>query len=154
LHYREPSRQQVEPQSKPIVEEPPNFPEKITQSALEQPTVGPSRGIEKYIFQDSESSEGSSSEDDNSDSEALMRELEKIKKEKAEAEAQRIAIKEEEAMNSNPLLSGGSKNALKRQWYQDTVFSNTRAGSQPSKKHINDSIRGEDHKKFLRKYIG
>ncbi len=98
-------------------------------------------------------------EDDSADEESdeeveLLRELEMIKKEKAEEEAKLNsklqAKREEEIAQSNPLLGG---NAMKRQWTDDTVFRNK--GQQPSKKStfVNDSVKSEFHKKFLSKYI-
>jgi protein CWC15 len=133
------------------------------QAVEKSSAIAPTRGIDKYIAPEhgSENEDDDYEESSSEDEEELIRELEKIKAEKAAAAAAAQKIKEEEALNANPLLStvaGGSGGALKRQWYQDTVFSNTRKsapGVPPEKKqNINDSIRNESHKKFLRKYIG
>lgn len=122
-------------------------------------------GLEEYYFPEDadDGLEGfvAKQEESEDEDELLMRELARIKEERAAAEARRKAeeearnqrIKEEEIAQANPLI--GSSHILKRQWFQDTVFSNTTSSQPRTKKaHVNDPIRNEFHKKFLNKYIG
>lgn len=116
----------------------------------------------------------SSSSDDDSDDDtaALLDELNKIKRERAqEATKKEVEKKQEDErirmeniLSGNPLLnySSGSKSGqstenlkVKRRWDDDVVFKNC-ARTEPDKKgslFINDSLRSEFHKKFMEKYI-
>lgn len=115
----------------------------------------------------SESESESDSESSESDEEReLMRELERIKKERAEREQKQAAQKEEEAqleeeekiLFSNPLLNHDlndkvSMNVTKK-WYQETTFGGqTRDEPKRKKRFINDTIRNDFHRKFLSKYV-
>uniref|UniRef100_A0A8R1HGP0 Protein CWC15 homolog n=1 Tax=Caenorhabditis japonica TaxID=281687 RepID=A0A8R1HGP0_CAEJA len=117
------------------------------------------------------SSEDEDSDDD--DTAALMAELEKIKKERAEEKAAREEVAKEEAekqrmaniLSGNPLLNEtpsasasttGGDFTVKRRWDDDVVFKNCAKGIEERKKEvtfINDAIRSEFHKKFMDKYI-
>jgi len=113
-------------------------------------------------------------DDDEDDEEAeLLRELENIKRERAEEEAQRreAAEKEqaeaerEQIMRYNPLVhqnidtTTGGGGALKISWEDDVVFKNqakltaTQKSDLKKKKFVNDPVRSEFHKRFLQKYI-
>jgi protein CWC15 len=93
-----------------------------------------------------------------------MRELERIKQERAEEAAKKAAEeaartnkeKEKELMTGNPLLGFGQEAnfAIKRRWDDDVVFKN-QAKSEPKqqKRFINDTIRSDFHKRFLNKYV-
>ncbi|KAF7281355.1 spliceosome-associated protein CWC15 [Rhynchophorus ferrugineus] len=111
----------------------------------------------------------SASSDDEDDTEALLAELNKIKKERAleqtkkeiERRQEEERIRMENILSGNPLLthysSGGAKtdHKVKRRWDDDVVFKNC-AKSEPEKKtnvFINDSLRSEFHKKFMEKYV-
>lgn len=99
--------------------------------------------------------ESSSDEDDDSDEEAeLLRELEKIKKERAEAQSQRdLKEKQESAINSNPLLNPNKP--IKKNWRQDKIF-NYKNNSEKRKTdddYVNDLLRSDFHQKFLNKYV-
>lgn len=120
-------------------------------------------GLEDYYFPEDADDEvnlvAKEEEESEDEDEMLMRELARIKEERAAVEARKRAeeevrndrIKQEEIAHANPLMS----NVLKRQWFQDTVFSNTTSTQPKAKKtHVNDPIRNEFHKKFLNKYIG
>jgi len=113
--------------------------------------------------------EDSDSSDDEDDTEALLAELNKIKKERAieqtkkeiERRQEEERIRMENILSGNPLLthysSGGAKvdQKVKRRWDDDVVFKNC-AKSQQDKKmsvFINDSLRSEFHKKFMEKYV-
>lgn len=116
---------------------------------------------------DSDDESSSDDDDDDDDEEELQRELEKIKAERLAA-AQR---KEEEqrqleenslregALRSNPLMQGlneeiGGQAKIKRKWNDDVVFRN-QASTEPEvkKRFINDTIRNDFHRSFLRKYM-
>eukprot|EP01133_Synstelium_polycarpum_P011572 gene11572-13505_t len=92
-----------------------------------------------------------------------MRELEKIKKEKAEqlkrkqmdeAEEEK-RMKQEKLLTSNPLMnSEGGDYSMKKKWFDDSVFKN-QARDEPvtKKRFINDTTRNDFARKFLTKYI-
>ncbi|EER10799.1 pre-mRNA-splicing factor CWC15, putative [Perkinsus marinus ATCC 50983] len=120
---------------------------------------------------ESEADRDSSGSDDDEDEEEaeLMRELAKIRAERAAEEAKAAAIeqaKEEEEERQqiavgNPLLQGrmcflsaGGSMQLKRRWDDDTVFKN-QSRNQPKgkKRFINDAVRSDFHRKFLDRYI-
>ena len=88
--------------------------------------------------------------------EELIRELARIKKERAEEDAkkQRIesAVKEQKISGANPLMGNS---VLRRRWDDDTVFqSQSRGVGKEKKGFVNDVIRSDFHRKFLNKYIG
>jgi len=99
-------------------------------------------------------------DDEDDDTEELLRELEKIKKEK-EAEKRRAEeekAKEEAKANKKDILAGNQlllgDQALKRKWDDDTVFKNQAATApKQQKRWVNDAVRSDFHRKFLSKYI-
>ncbi|CAN6476071.1 unnamed protein product [Victoria cruziana] len=100
-------------------------------------------------------------DDDDDDAEALMAELEKIRKERAEEKLRKeqqmreeeLKAKEAELVRGNPLLNPTSFN-VKRRWDDDVVFKNqTRGETKAPKRFINDTIRNDFHRKFLQKYM-
>lgn len=106
---------------------------------------------------ESEDNNQSSSEEDASDSDdeaELLRELEKIKKEKAEAQLRKQQKeKEESAINSNPLLNPNKP--IRKNWRQDKVF-NYKNNSEKKKTdddYVNDLLRSDFHQKFMNKYV-
>eukprot|EP00299_Pterocystis_sp_00344_P013554 c6653_g1_i1.p1 GENE.c6653_g1_i1~~c6653_g1_i1.p1 ORF type:complete len:223 (+),score=66.13 c6653_g1_i1:44-712(+) len=114
---------------------------------------------------DEELPSSSEEENDDDDEAELMRELERIKRERAEEAARKAeeerraqeAMKHEEIIRANPLLNlneGQEDHTIKRRWDDDVVFKNT-CKSEPIKKKrfINDTIRNDFHKKFLQKYV-
>ncbi|KAF2896894.1 hypothetical protein ILUMI_09281 [Ignelater luminosus] len=113
--------------------------------------------------------EDSDSSDEEDDMEALLAELNKIKKERAMEQAKKEIerrqeeerIRMENILSGNPLLthysSGSAKSdhKVKRRWDDDVVFKNC-ARSEPEKKtnvFINDSLRSDFHRKFMEKYV-
>ncbi|EJD47008.1 Cwf15/Cwc15 cell cycle control protein [Auricularia subglabra TFB-10046 SS5] len=124
---------------------------------------------------DDDSDEESS--DDEDDTAELLRELEKIKRERAEekarqeaaADAQTQADREIEIATANPLLNLAaalgqatpslSTNApgtfaVKRRWDDDLIFKNQAVNTdKPSGHFVNDLLRTEFHKKFMAKFI-
>ncbi|KAF2456323.1 Pre-mRNA-splicing factor Cwf15/Cwc15 [Lineolata rhizophorae] len=115
---------------------------------------------------DPEASSDDSEDDDDDDEEdeqaELMRELEKIKRERAEQkakeEAERTAKEEEERefkiARGNPLLNPNDFN-VKRRWDDDVVFKNQARGADDKKKKefVNDLLRSDFHKRFMSKYV-
>ena len=103
--------------------------------------------------------------DDTSDDEAeLQRELDKIKRER-EAERKRKADDDAAAalaantalLANNPLLAAGTAPfTTKRRWDDDVVFKNqSRADvtEKVPKRFINDSIRNDFHRSFMKRYV-
>mmetsp|Transcript_6238 Transcript_6238/g.6517 ORF Transcript_6238/g.6517 Transcript_6238/m.6517 type:complete len:236 (+) Transcript_6238:50-757(+) len=118
-------------------------------------------------FDSSSDEESDEDDDDDEDDELeLQRELEKIKAERALAQAKKEeeeraieeALTKESALRGNPLLNlGGNSNTdekLKRKWNDDVVFRNqTRTEPEQKKRFVNDTIRSDFHRSFLKKYI-
>ncbi|KAL4867409.1 Pre-mRNA-splicing factor Cwf15/Cwc15 [Aspergillus spectabilis] len=117
------------------------------------------------IDADSDGSEEDSSEeesDDEDEAAELMRELEKIKKErlaqKEKEERERAAEEEEQRevdiARGNPLLNPTEFN-MKRRWDDDVVFKNQARGTEDKrgKEFVNDLLRSDFHKKFMSKYV-
>ena len=108
--------------------------------------------------------ESDEDDDDDDDTEALMAELERIKKERAEEKLRKerqqaeeeAKMKEAELMRGNPLINinnAGSFN-VKRRWDDDVVFKNQARGeTKTPKRFINDTIRSDFHRKFLQRYM-
>ncbi|KAJ1607221.1 HREF motif-containing protein [Cryptosporidium canis] len=103
-------------------------------------------------------------EEELDDDEELYRELERIRRERAEKERERRNSEIRLMMQSNPLLleeegprggaeSDGDEYVLKRRWTEDTVFRNQNTASQPKKRFINDILHSDQHREFMRKYI-
>lgn len=108
----------------------------------------------------------SDDDDDDDDEEELQRELEKIKAERQAAALRREdeerqlaeSTARESALHGNPLVQGleglGGQAKIKRKWNDDVVFRN-QAQSEPEvkKRFVNDTIRNDFHRNFLRKYV-
>jgi len=104
-------------------------------------------------------------DDDEDDTEALLAELEQIKKERAEEKrrkeeeqlAEELKVKEAELLRGNPLLNNpitASSFSVKRRWDDDVVFKNQARGeTKTPKRFINDTVRNDFHRKFLHKYM-
>ncbi|XP_053313864.1 spliceosome-associated protein CWC15 homolog [Spea bombifrons] len=117
----------------------------------------------------SDEDEDDDSDEDSDDDSALLAELEKIKKERAEEQARKELeqkaeeerIRMENILSGNPLLNlAGPVQAqatfkVKRRWDDDVVFKNCAKGvdDKKDKRFINDTLRSEFHKKFMEKYI-
>uniref|UniRef100_A0A7S1DIM2 Cwf15/Cwc15 cell cycle control protein n=1 Tax=Hemiselmis andersenii TaxID=464988 RepID=A0A7S1DIM2_HEMAN len=118
------------------------------------------------VVPEAESDDDSSDDDDEDETAELMKELERIKREREE-EAAAKAIEEQarleqerkEAMlRGNPLLGGaaaaGGAMGVKRRWDDDVVFRHqARNEPEAKKRFINDTIRNDFHRKFLNKYV-
>ncbi|XP_053558505.1 protein CWC15 homolog [Bombina bombina] len=111
-----------------------------------------------------------SDNDSDDDTAALIAELEKIKKERAEEQARKELeqkaeeerIRMENILSGNPLLNltvpaqALVSFKVKRRWDDDVVFKNCAKGVDEMKKEkrfVNDTLRSEFHKKFMEKYI-
>ncbi|XP_074572987.1 uncharacterized protein LOC141829425 isoform X2 [Curcuma longa] len=112
--------------------------------------------------QDNESDDDD--DDDEDDTEALLAELERIKKERAEEKLRKeqqqqeeeLKAKEAELMRGNPLINinNAASFNVKRRWDDDVVFKNQARGeTKAPKRFINDTIRNDFHRKFLQKYM-
>ncbi|KAA1476982.1 Cwf15/Cwc15 cell cycle control protein [Dentipellis sp. KUC8613] len=125
---------------------------------------------------DEDDEEDSDEEDDTAE---LLRELEKIKRERAEEKARleaaegavAAAARDEEIATANPLLNlaaalgqgpGVSTTApgtfaVKRRWDDDLIFKNQAMGSRDKESRqpqfVNDLLRTEFHKKFMSRFI-
>ncbi|KAK4502293.1 hypothetical protein PRZ48_005718 [Zasmidium cellare] len=123
----------------------------------------------KDIDADSESSEESDSESEDEDEEdesaELMRELAKIKAERAEAAAKAAAEqakkdedqREKDIALGNPLLNPKKEEyGVKRRWDDDVVFKNQARGTEErgkEKRFVNDLLRSDFHRRFMDKYV-
>lgn len=126
-----------------------------------------------------EDDEESDSDDDEDETAELLRELEKIKRERAE-ERERVerekaasdyVSREEEIATGNPLLnlqsalnipgspspsisssSGASGFGIKRRWDDDVIFKNQARGTTetPKNEFVNDLLRSQFHKRFMK----
>ncbi|KAK4439672.1 Spliceosome-associated protein CWC15 [Sesamum alatum] len=101
-------------------------------------------------------------DDDGDDEEALLAELERLRKEKAEQkereerqkQEEELKAKEEQLLRGNPLLNNATTFSVKRRWDDDVVFKNQARGeTKTPKRFINDTIRNDFHRKFLQKYM-
>ncbi|ETN39857.1 pre-mRNA-splicing factor cwc15 [Cyphellophora europaea CBS 101466] len=123
------------------------------------------RDIDADSESESASAESESSDegsDDDDEEEQLMRELEKIKRERADQKAKEDADKaaeeqekrEESIALGNPLLNPKAFN-VKRRWDDDVVFKNQARGTEQkgNKEFVNDLLRSDFHKKFMSKYV-
>ncbi|XP_010934939.1 uncharacterized protein [Elaeis guineensis] len=110
------------------------------------------------------SDDESDDDDDEDDTEALLAELERIKKERAEEKIRKehqqqeeeLKAKEAELMRGNPLINLNNSTSfnVKRRWDDDVVFKNQARGeTKAPKRFINDTIRNDFHRKFLQKYM-
>ncbi|KAJ7125405.1 Pre-mRNA-splicing factor Cwf15/Cwc15 [Mycena epipterygia] len=128
---------------------------------------------------DADDSDSDSDEDDDDDDTAeLLRELEKIKRERAEEKARQdreqsasdAATRDAEIATGNPLLnlaaalgqevpSGVNTTvpgtfAVKKRWDDDLIFKNQAISTRDKPTHfVNDLLRTEFHKKFMAKFI-
>ncbi|KAF7289218.1 hypothetical protein MIND_01383000 [Mycena indigotica] len=127
---------------------------------------------------DASGSDSDSDEDDDEDETAeLLRELEKIKRERAEEKARLdqeqsaadAATREAEIATSNPLLNlaaalgqnptginttAPGSFAVKKRWDDDLIFKNQSVNQKERPTHfVNDLLRTEFHKKFMAKFI-
>ncbi|CAG2162963.1 unnamed protein product [Oppiella nova] len=113
------------------------------------------------VLDDSDDSDSSDSEDDTQE---LLAELNRIKRERAQEDAKRDAerkvteerIRMENILSGNPLLNSTKSDfKVKRRWDEDVVFKNCARNEVESKEKpfINDTLRSEFHKKFMEKYI-
>jgi len=117
---------------------------------------------------DSDSDDSDEDDSDGDDTAAVLAELERIKRERAEETARREAAEAEveaaerraELAGGNPLLAlekgggGAADFSTKRRWDDDVVFKN-QARSEPKqqKRFINDTVRNDFHRRFLNRYI-
>jgi len=112
--------------------------------------------------EEDDSSENSSDDDEDETAE-LQRELEKIKRERAEKReqeerekgAEEEAAREHDIALGNPLLNPKSDFNVKRRWDDDVIFKNQARGTDDKRKKefVNDLLRSDFHKRFMSKYV-
>ncbi|PIA17996.1 Cwf15/Cwc15 cell cycle control protein [Coemansia reversa NRRL 1564] len=115
--------------------------------------------------EDNEKAQDTDSDEDSEDETALLlRELEKIKRERAEERAREEQKTLERRLmedsggpslvGGNPLL-GKRDFSVKRRWDDDVVFRNQARDEddKPKKRFVNDMLRSDFHQKFMRKYM-
>ena len=136
--------------------------EKLQQYDDKDVEVNDSDDFDSSSDEDSDSDEDDSDDDDDDEKE-LQAELERIRAERAAAQAKKLQeekdieekLKRDSALKSNPLLTNEDSSAkLKRRWNDDVVFRN-QAKDEPEKKKrfINDTIRSDFHRSFLKKFV-
>ncbi|KAL0065568.1 complexed with cef1p [Marasmius tenuissimus] len=128
--------------------------------------------------EDDEDDDDSDEDDDEDDTAELLRELEKIKRERAEEKARQereqsesdAASREAEVATANPLLNLAAalgqtptgvnttvpgSFSVKRRWDDDLIFKNQAMDTRdkPQGQFVNDLLRTEFHKKFMSKFI-
>jgi len=125
--------------------------------------------VDKSEESDSYGEEDSSEEDD---AEELMREYEKLKREREDEKRLKELAKieeikrrqQEDVMQGNPLLNAQLNDAtsaalaggysMKRKWYEETVFRHyARNEPQDKKRFVNDTVRRDFHRRFLARTI-
>ncbi|XP_053703242.1 protein CWC15 homolog [Synchiropus splendidus] len=131
---------------------------------------------------DDDDDEDSDDDSDDDNTAALVAELEKIRKERAEEQerkdreqkAEEERIRMENILSGNPLINLAGQQQLqqqqqqqqgaqaqntfrvKRRWDDDVVFKNCAKGMDKAgkeKRFVNDTLRSEFHKKFMEKYV-
>lgn len=112
---------------------------------------------------DDDDSDLDSDSDSEDEQEALQRELDKIKRERAEKReaeerekaAQEEAERERDVAGGNPLLNQQPKDfGVKRRWDDDVVFRNQARGTDQKgkkKEFINDLLRSDFHTRFMKR---
>ncbi len=96
-------------------------------------------------------------EDEEDEETAILREFEKIKKEREEEkrihdekEAEKVKNRSEiDILSGNPLYA--EEYSLKKKWYEDTVFKNQAKKETKPEKYNNDTLHTEYHKSFMSK---
>ncbi|PPQ98354.1 hypothetical protein CVT26_013610 [Gymnopilus dilepis] len=158
------------------VDEEANKRRKLLQEALELDKDDDDDEDEKEE-KDEDSSEEEDSDEEEDDTAELLRELEKIKRERAEEKARlereqsesAAASREAEIATANPLLNlaaalGQSPAGVnttvpgtfqvKKRWDDDLIFKNQAMNQKPAQAgFVNDLLRTEFHKKFMAKFI-
>ncbi|KAK9367459.1 Pre-mRNA-splicing factor Cwf15/Cwc15 [Lipomyces kononenkoae] len=123
--------------------------------------------VEPDDDEEDEDDEDEDDEDEEDETAELMRELARIKRERAaekerqerERQAAEDAERERQAIKGNPLLSFNdgfvSSRKSSKRWDEDVVFKNQAKGvdDKPKGGFINDMLRSDFHRKFMNKYV-
>ncbi|KAL5475477.1 hypothetical protein EMCRGX_G025296 [Ephydatia muelleri] len=137
----------------------------ITGGSVKKPRLEPPpASIDADDQLNNEEDEEEDEDSDEDDTAELLKELKKIKQERAqeqaakeeERKAEEERIRTENLLKGNPLLNQQSTTfKIKRRWDDDVVFKNcAKAEPKHKEKHfINDTVRSEFHRKFMDKYI-
>ncbi|GAA5938533.1 hypothetical protein JCM10213_006957 [Rhodosporidiobolus nylandii] len=137
------------------------------------------KGKGKAADEDEDDSDDSDDDDDEDETAELLRELEKIKKERAEEKARQEreraetdqVSREEEIATGNPLLNlqaalghspaasvssaatGSTSFGVKRRWDDDVIFKNQARGMDEKPKNEFTNDLQSFHRSFMRKYV-
>ena len=109
---------------------------------------------------DSSGSEKSSSDEDE-DEAFLLRELERIKEDRRLEEERKLTDESEIKKKAARALSSAStqggihadRTGVKRKWNDDVVFRVKEDRQSHAPNFVNDTVRNDFHRKFLKKYI-
>ncbi|KAJ7478615.1 Pre-mRNA-splicing factor Cwf15/Cwc15 [Mycena galericulata] len=170
----------------PAADEESNKRRKLLQDSLdldkddedEEDAVESGKTAEEKDKDADDSDSDSDEEDDDDETAELLRELEKIKRERAEEKARQereqsasdAATREAEIATGNPLLNLAAALgqqvptgvnttvpgtfAVKKRWDDDLIFKNQAISTKDKPTHfVNDLLRTEFHKKFMAKFI-
>ncbi|CAA6658386.1 unnamed protein product [Spirodela intermedia] len=114
---------------------------------------------------EAKSDDESDEDDDEDDAEALMAELEQIRRERAEdklrkerlRQEEELKAKEAELIRGNPLLNNAASFSVKRRFCSLSLSLSLSLScpgeAKAPKRFINDTIRNDFHRKFLHKYM-
>ena len=121
------------------------------------------RAIDAASSESEDSSSDEESDDEEDETAELLRELEKIKRERAEQKEKEDQEKiteeedkrEQEIAYGNPLMDPNRDPTAKRRWDDDVVFRNQARGTEikGKKEFVNDLLRSDFHKRFMAKYV-
>eukprot|EP01105_Mastigella_eilhardi_P013672 TRINITY_DN310_c2_g2_i1.p2 TRINITY_DN310_c2_g2~~TRINITY_DN310_c2_g2_i1.p2 ORF type:complete len:278 (-),score=105.38 TRINITY_DN310_c2_g2_i1:54-809(-) len=161
-------REKEKSKGKKVPEKNPDADDSDDESDSEEDDEGKDKKEKKGADADSSSSSSESDSEEEDDTEALMAELERIKKERATEQARRetdekakAEVQETESiLHSNPLVNQDQEESsagdftVRKRWYEDVVFKNQTRGEPTRKKRfINDTTRNDFHLQFLKKYV-
>jgi protein CWC15 len=99
---------------------------------------------------------GEITDSDSEPGDALLRELARVKKEKAEGEARKLQEARTKVMNQLTTTSiVNPEYSMKLNWTEEAVFHGQAAPqkAEDERKHVNDPVRNPTHYRFLRKYL-
>lgn len=132
------------------------------RSGIEEPEFN-RRDLGSDDLEEESLGEDESEESDEDDTELLLAELERIKKERADEAARKARLHPvpnehgtaPAMFDENPLLSQDrSSFAVKKSWRDDVVFRNqANHETKKQKRFVNDTVRNDFHKQFLDKYV-
>ena len=109
---------------------------------------------DEFADEDADCTESGGLDDQSDDDqEALLRELARLKKEKADEEARKV--KEAQRLAVNQFITKVDPDySMKLKWTEERVFRNQAIDEpKPRNEFVNDPVRNEYHRKFLQKFL-